>query len=48
MLDYVAATLYRPRDYVMPLAAVIQEKTAGNPFLTKEVLDACHRRNCIW
>ncbi|KAI9750720.1 MAG: hypothetical protein M1815_001655 [Lichina confinis] len=48
IIDYVAAALYRPRDYVIPLAAVIQEKTAGNPFLLREVLDACHRRHCVW
>jgi predicted ATPase len=48
IVDYVAATLYRSREYVAPLAAVVHEKTLGNPFLLREVLDACHRKNCIW
>ncbi|KAI9807747.1 MAG: hypothetical protein M1826_004457 [Phylliscum demangeonii] len=47
-VDYVAATLSRPREYVIPLAAVIQEKTAGNPFLLREVLDTCYRKRCLW
>lgn len=46
--NYVAATLYRPPEYIKPLAAVLREKTAGNPFLLREVLDTCHRKNCIW
>lgn len=32
----------------MPLAAAIQSKTAGNPFYMREMLDTCHRKQCVW
>ncbi|KAI9674157.1 MAG: hypothetical protein M1817_001975 [Caeruleum heppii] len=48
IVDFVAATLYQSRDYVVPLAAVVQEKTDGNPFEIRELLDAAYRSNCIW
>jgi predicted ATPase len=38
--QYVSDTLMRPKDYCMPLAAVIQEKTNGSPFFVKEMLDS--------
>jgi signal transduction histidine kinase/CheY-like chemotaxis protein/tetratricopeptide (TPR) repeat protein len=47
-MDYVAATLCRPKNEIVPLAAVIQSKTAGNPFYMREMLDTCHRKQCIW
>src|SRR6266487_1465130 len=47
-MQYVAATLCRPKGDVIPLAAVIQSKTAGNPFYMREMLDTCHRKQCIW
>jgi predicted ATPase len=46
--QYVAATLCRPNHEIAPLAAVIQSKTAGNPFYMREMLDTCHRKHCIW
>lgn len=46
--EYVCATLHRDRDYVLPLVAVVQEKTAGNPFMIREMLDTCYRKNCIY
>jgi len=46
--QYVATTLCRPVEDIIPLAAVIQAKTAGSPFYMREMLDACHRKNCIW
>lgn len=46
--QYVATTLCRPVEDIVPLAAVIQAKTAGSPFYMREMLDACHRKNCIW
>jgi signal transduction histidine kinase/CheY-like chemotaxis protein/tetratricopeptide (TPR) repeat protein len=46
--QYVAATLCRPKEDIIPLAAVIQSKTAGNPFYMREMLDTCHRKQCIW
>jgi signal transduction histidine kinase/CheY-like chemotaxis protein len=32
----------------LPLAIVIQSKTAGNPFYMREMLNACYRKKCIW
>lgn len=48
IIQYVAATLCRPVEDIIPLAAVIQAKTAGSPFYMREMLDACHRKNCVW
>ncbi|KAL2069832.1 hypothetical protein VTL71DRAFT_14511 [Oculimacula yallundae] len=45
---YVATTLCRSEEYIVPLAAVIQSKTAGNPFYMREMLDSCHRKQCIY
>lgn len=46
--EYVSATLYRPVKYVFPLAAVCMEKTNGNPFYLRQMLEVCYRKNCIW
>ncbi|CAD6445473.1 3802c688-4c3b-4dd0-a545-8df77b654adc [Sclerotinia trifoliorum] len=48
ILDYISATLCRPKNEIIPLCAVIQSKTAGNPFYIREMLDSCHRKQCIW
>jgi len=48
VVDYVASTLYRSRDYVFPLAAVALDKTHGNPFYLRQLLDLCHRKHCVW
>jgi signal transduction histidine kinase/predicted ATPase/serine/threonine protein kinase len=48
IIQFVAATLCRPKEDVNSLAAVIQSKTAGNPFYMREMLDTCHRKQCIW
>jgi signal transduction histidine kinase/predicted ATPase/CheY-like chemotaxis protein/serine/threonine protein kinase len=48
IVQYVAATLCRDKSDIIPLAAVIQSKTAGNPFYMREMLDTCHRKQCIW
>ncbi|PBP18289.1 hsp90-like protein [Diplocarpon rosae] len=45
---YVAATLCRSEAYIVPLASVIQSKTAGNPFYIREMLNSCHRKQCIY
>ncbi len=37
---FVADTLHRPKEYCLPLVAVVQEKTGGNPFFVREMLDA--------
>lgn len=48
ILEYISATLCRPKGDIIPLSAVIQSKTAGNPFYMREMLDSCHRKQCIW
>jgi signal transduction histidine kinase/FixJ family two-component response regulator/tetratricopeptide (TPR) repeat protein len=48
IVKYVATTLCRPEGDIIPLAAVIQSKTAGNPFYMREMLDSCHRKHCIY
>ncbi|TLD35007.1 hypothetical protein E2P81_ATG11126 [Venturia nashicola] len=46
--EFVASTLHREKDYIVPLVAVIQEKTAGNPFFIREMLDTCYRKLCVY
>ncbi|TDZ23014.1 Two-component system protein A [Colletotrichum orbiculare MAFF 240422] len=48
IIQYVSTTLCRPKEEVLPLAIVIQSKTAGNPFYMREMLSACYRKKCIW
>ena len=48
VMEYVAATLHRPKEYVYGLAQVCLEKTNGNPFYVRQMLEECHRKNCIW
>lgn len=48
VVSYVAATLYRPAEYVLPLAMVCVEKSNGNPFYLRQILETCHRKSCIW
>ena len=48
IVSYVSTTLCRPEDEVLPLALVIQSKTAGNPFYMREMLSACYRKKCVW
>ncbi|KAK6006667.1 hypothetical protein QM012_005675 [Aureobasidium pullulans] len=45
---YVSITLHRSPEYVLPLAAVIQQATLGNPFFVREMLDSCYRKQCIY
>lgn len=46
--QYAADTLHREKDYCMPLVAVVQEKTQGNPFFVREIIDSAYRRKCIY
>lgn len=46
--DYVMATIHRSKDYCFSLVAVIQERTHGNPFFMKEMLETCYRTGCLW
>lgn len=46
--EYVAETLHRDSEYILPLVAVIQEKSHGNIFYIREILDTCYRTHCIY
>ncbi|OQO01832.1 hypothetical protein B0A48_12305 [Cryoendolithus antarcticus] len=46
--QYVSDTIMRPKEYCLSLAAVIQEKTQGNPFFVREMLDSCYRKKCLY
>jgi predicted ATPase len=46
--EYVAETLHRDLEYIIPLVAVIQEKSNGNIFYIREILDRCYRKRCIF
>ena len=48
VVDYVAATLQRTPEYVLPLALVCLEKSNGNPFYLRQMLEICYRRSCLW
>lgn len=48
IVQYVSTTLSRSKEEVLPLALVLQSKTAGNPFYMREMLNACNRKKCIW
>lgn len=49
ILDYVAATMHQePCSSLVPLAAVVQEKSRGNPFFVRMILETCFRTHCIW
>lgn len=47
VVQYVAATLQRTPEYVLPLAVVCLEKSNGNPFYLRQMLELCHRKQCI-
>lgn len=46
--QYVEDTLHRSRDYCLPLVAVIQEKTGGDPSFVREMVDTAYRRKCVY
>jgi signal transduction histidine kinase/predicted ATPase/DNA-binding response OmpR family regulator len=48
VFEYVAATLSQSVENAVPLAAVVYEKSAGNPFLMKEILQTCYQKDCLW
>ena len=48
VVDFVAATLHREKDYVSSLAMVCLERTNGNPFFLRQMLEVCHQKGCIW
>jgi hypothetical protein len=45
--EYVAETLHRDQQYILPLVAVVQEKSRGNLFYIREILDTCYRKKCV-
>ena len=48
VINFVAITMHSQRDYVLPLAIVCSEKSHGNPFYLRQMLEICHRKGCIW
>lgn len=48
VVNYVSATIFRSPEYCLPLAAVCLEKSNGNPFYLRQMLEVCHRKSCIW
>jgi len=48
VVDYVAAALYRPAEYVLPLALVCLEKSNGNPFYLRQMLETCHHKSLVY
>lgn len=49
IMHFVAATMHQePNPTLTPLSAVIQEKSQGNPFYVRVMLETCYRKNCIW
>ena len=48
VVEYIAKTLHRPTEYVLPLAMVCLEKSNGNPFYLRQMLETCYRKSCIW
>ena len=48
VIDFVSTSLGRPKEHILPLAIVCLEKTNGNPFYLKQMLEICHRRGAIW
>ncbi|KAI9928928.1 hypothetical protein MW887_001321 [Aspergillus wentii] len=49
IMQIVAATMHQdPNPTLTPLAAVIQEKSVGNPFYVRMILETCYSKTCIW
>ena len=49
IMQFVAATMHQePNTMLTPLAAVIQEKSVGNPFYVRVMLETCYLKTCIW
>lgn len=45
---YISLTLHRPTEYVLPLAAIVREKTGGNPLCVREMLERCNQKGFIY
>ncbi|HWO25848.1 MAG TPA: AAA family ATPase [Kofleriaceae bacterium] len=48
LVQLVASTLHATEAEAAPLARLVHEKTAGNPFFAIQLLSALHREGAIW
>ncbi|KAJ5361035.1 hypothetical protein N7541_001879 [Penicillium brevicompactum] len=49
VMEIIAVTMHQQSNQTLtPLCAVIQEKSRGNPFYVRVMLETCYRTNCIW
>ncbi|ODH49416.1 serine/threonine protein kinase [Paracoccidioides brasiliensis] len=49
VLEYVAATMHQAASKeLLPLAAVVLEKSQGVPFYMRMMLETCYQKNCLW
>lgn len=49
VMHFVAATMHcDPDPNLTPLTAVVLEKSEGNPFYVRMMLETCYSKNCIW
>ncbi|KAJ5601674.1 hypothetical protein N7510_011208 [Penicillium lagena] len=49
VMELIASTMHQePNPTLTPLSAVVQEKSQGNPFYVRVMLETCYRTNCIW
>lgn len=46
--EYVAETMSQSVETILPLAAVVYEKSHGNPYCMREILQLCYDRHCLW
>ncbi|KAJ5815614.1 hypothetical protein N7474_007391 [Penicillium riverlandense] len=47
VMQYVASTLCLPVPVILPLGALIQSRTSGNPFYVREMLNDCYEHGFI-
>lgn len=47
VMQYVASTLCLPIPAILPLGALIQARTSGNPFYVREILNDCYEHGFI-
>ncbi|KAJ5915283.1 hypothetical protein N7454_011037 [Penicillium verhagenii] len=47
VLEYVSSTLFLPIPVLLPLGALIQSRTSGNPFYVREMLTECYEHGLI-
>jgi predicted ATPase len=49
LMQFVAATVHQdPNPALTQLAAFIQEKSLGNPYYVRMMLETCYSKKCIW